>query len=61
MTATQFDALSNDEIDKLPDLPLVIARCSPETKVRMIAAGKRRGRFLAMTGKYSHLQDAKCD
>ncbi|CAE6418149.1 unnamed protein product [Rhizoctonia solani] len=50
MTATQFDALSDEEIDRLPDLPLVIARCSPETKVRMIAAGKRRGRFLAMTG-----------
>ncbi|KAG8687900.1 hypothetical protein FRC11_006407 [Ceratobasidium sp. 423] len=50
MTATEFDALSDDEIDKLPDLPLVVARCSPETKVRMIAAGKRRGRFLAMTG-----------
>ncbi|CAE6446329.1 unnamed protein product [Rhizoctonia solani] len=50
MTATEFDALSDDEIDKLPDLPLVVARCSPDTKVRMIAAGKRRGRFLAMTG-----------
>ncbi|CAE6412315.1 unnamed protein product, partial [Rhizoctonia solani] len=50
MTAAQFDALSDEEIDRLPDLPLVVARCSPETKVRMIAAGKRRGRFLAMTG-----------
>ncbi|KAG9089563.1 hypothetical protein FRC06_001486, partial [Ceratobasidium sp. 370] len=50
MTATQFDALSDDEIDALPDLPLVVARCAPETKVRMIAAGKRRGRFFAMTG-----------
>ncbi|KAH7335447.1 hypothetical protein B0J17DRAFT_700609 [Rhizoctonia solani] len=50
MTATEFDALTDEEIDRLPDLPLVIARCSPETKVRMIAAGKRRGRFLAMTG-----------
>jgi len=50
MTATQFDALSDAEIDALPDLPLVVARCAPETKVRMIAAGKRRGRFFAMTG-----------
>ncbi|KDQ12665.1 hypothetical protein BOTBODRAFT_161550 [Botryobasidium botryosum FD-172 SS1] len=50
MTAAQFDALSEAEVDALPDLPLVIARCSPETKVRMIAAGRRRGRFLAMTG-----------
>ncbi|KAG8777451.1 hypothetical protein FRC12_000368 [Ceratobasidium sp. 428] len=50
MTATQFDALTDDQIDALPDLPLVVARCAPETKVRMIAAGKRRGRFFAMTG-----------
>lgn len=50
MTASQFDALSDDEIDALPSLPLVIARCSPQTKVRLINAGARRGRFLAMTG-----------
>lgn len=50
MTATQFDGLTDGEIDALEDLPLVVARCSPATKVRMIAAGKRRGRYLAMTG-----------
>ncbi|KAM0335145.1 hypothetical protein ACHAQA_000186 [Verticillium albo-atrum] len=50
MTATQFDALSNDEVDKLPVLPLVIARCAPSTKVRMIEALHRRDRFCAMTG-----------
>ena len=50
MTAAQFDGLTDDEIDALEDLPLVVARCSPATKVRMIAAGKRRGRYLAMTG-----------
>ncbi|GAC73439.1 Ca2+ transporting ATPase [Moesziomyces antarcticus T-34] len=50
MTAAQFDGLTDAEIDALPDLPLVVARCSPATKVRMIAAGKRRGRYLAMTG-----------
>ncbi|PWZ02869.1 Na+ or K+ P-type ATPase [Testicularia cyperi] len=50
MTAAQFDGMTDDEIDALPDLPLVVARCSPNTKVRMIAAGKRRGRYLAMTG-----------
>ncbi|KAK6221355.1 P-type ATPase [Pestalotiopsis sp. IQ-011] len=50
MTATQFDALSNDEIDVLPVLPLVIARCAPSTKVRMIEALHRRDRFCAMTG-----------
>ena len=32
MTATEFDRLSDEEIDALPELPLVIARCAPETK-----------------------------
>ncbi|KZL81776.1 potassium sodium efflux p-type atpase [Colletotrichum incanum] len=50
MTATQFDALSDDAVDDLPVLPLVIARCAPSTKVRMIEALHRRGRFCAMTG-----------
>lgn len=50
MTASQFDKLSEDEIDQLPVLPLVIARCAPNTKVRMINALHRRGRFVAMTG-----------
>lgn len=38
MTGFQFDGLSEEEIDELPVLPLVIARCSPQTKVRMIEA-----------------------
>ncbi|KAL3417075.1 potassium sodium efflux p-type fungal-type transporter [Phlyctema vagabunda] len=50
MTAGQFDQLSDDEIDNLPVLPLVIARCSPNTKVRMIEALHRRKCFAAMTG-----------
>jgi Na+-exporting ATPase len=50
MTAARFDALSDDEIDKLPLLPLVVARCAPSTKVRMIDALHRRKRFCAMTG-----------
>ncbi|KAK1753723.1 sodium transport ATPase [Echria macrotheca] len=50
MTATQFDALSDDEVDQLPVLPLVIARCAPSTKVRMIEALHRRHKFCAMTG-----------
>lgn len=41
-TGQQFDALSEDEIDALPELPLVIARCAPETKVRMVEAIHRR-------------------
>ncbi|KAF2753877.1 Na(+)/Li(+)-exporting P-type ATPase [Pseudovirgaria hyperparasitica] len=50
MTAKEFDRLSDDEIDALPLLPLVIARCAPNTKVRMIEALHRRKKFAAMTG-----------
>jgi magnesium-transporting ATPase (P-type) len=50
MTAKEFDKLSDDEIDRLPALPLVIARCAPNTKVRMIDALRRRNAFMAMTG-----------
>ncbi|KAJ1029565.1 hypothetical protein NDA13_002811 [Ustilago tritici] len=50
MTAAQFDKLSEAEIDALPQLPLVIARCAPQTKVRMIEALHRRSKFCAMTG-----------
>jgi P-type Na+/K+ transporter len=48
MTAKQFDQLSDDDIDNLPVLPLVIARCAPQTKVRMIEALHRRKAFAAM-------------
>lgn len=50
MTGSQFDSLDEEQIDELPVLPLVISRCSPQTKVRMIEALHRRGRFCAMTG-----------
>jgi Na+-exporting ATPase len=48
--ATEFDKLSDGEIDALEELPLVIARCAPDTKTRMIEALRRRGAFMAMTG-----------
>ena len=48
--ATDFDALTDAEIDALPELPLVIARCAPNTKTRMIEALRRRGLYMAMTG-----------
>lgn len=50
MTAQEFERLSDDHIDKLPQLPLVVARCAPSTKVRMIDALHRRKRYVAMTG-----------
>ncbi|KAI4288128.1 MAG: hypothetical protein L6R35_002609 [Caloplaca aegaea] len=49
-TASEFDALTDAEIDSMPTLPLVIARCAPSTKTRMIAALHRRRAFCAMTG-----------
>lgn len=42
-TAAQFDKMSDDEIDRMPSLPLIIARCAPETKTRMIRAIHRYG------------------
>ncbi|KAG5932678.1 hypothetical protein E4U53_001220 [Claviceps sorghi] len=48
--ATDFDAMTDEEIDALEELPLVIARCAPDTKTRMIEALRRRGAFMAMTG-----------
>lgn len=50
MTAHDFDALTDEQIDALPQLPLVVARCAPSTKVRMIEALHRRKRYVAMTG-----------
>ncbi|KAG8697213.1 hypothetical protein FRC09_008007 [Ceratobasidium sp. 395] len=50
MTAAEFDRMTDAEIDRLPELPLVIARCAPQTKVRMIEAGSRRRKYMAMTG-----------
>lgn len=50
MTGQQFDALSNEQVDALPELPLVVARCAPETKVRMVDAIHRRGESTVMTG-----------
>lgn len=50
LKASDFDKLTDEEIDALPELPLVLARCAPDTKTRMIEALRRRGAFMAMTG-----------
>ncbi|OBZ90692.1 Calcium-transporting ATPase 3 [Choanephora cucurbitarum] len=50
MTGPQFDALTDEQTDSLAHLPFVVARCSPETKVKMIEASKRRSYIAAMTG-----------
>ena len=49
VTAVEFDKLSDEEVDAMDELPRVIGRCSPETKVRMIEALHRRKRFAAMS------------
>ncbi|CAL3965589.1 unnamed protein product [Diplocarpon coronariae] len=50
MKAPDFDRMSDAELDALPNLPLVLARCSPATKVRMVDALARRHAFSVMTG-----------
>lgn len=50
MTATTFDKLSDDELDEMEPLPLVLARCTPSTKLRMLHALHRRGKYCVMTG-----------
>jgi potassium/sodium efflux P-type ATPase len=49
-TAAEFDGMTDEEIDAMPTLPLVIARCAPDTKTRMIAALHRHRCYCAMTG-----------
>ncbi len=49
-TAAEFDGMTDAQIDRLPELPLVIARCAPNTKTRMISALHRRKGYAAMTG-----------
>lgn len=62
MTAGEFDKLNDDQIDQLTQLPLVVARCAPNTKVRMIEALHRRKRFAAMVRPMepqpNHLNDS---
>jgi potassium/sodium efflux P-type ATPase len=50
MVASEFDRLSDRDIDAFPELPLVLARCTPQTKVKLIHALHRRNKYVAMTG-----------
>lgn len=50
MSATEIDRLTDQDLDNMQTLPLVVARCSPATKVRMVEAMHRRGAFCVMTG-----------
>lgn len=50
MTGQEFDNLTDEQIDAIPELPVVLSRCSPETKTRMVDAIHRRGQKTVMTG-----------
>lgn len=50
MAASDFDRLSDDELLAMDSLPIVLARCSPSTKLRMLDALKARGKYCVMTG-----------
>ena len=50
MAGPELDRLSVEETDAIVDLPYVVGRCSPESKVKMIEAIHRRGGIVAMTG-----------
>ncbi|GET92721.1 calcium motive p-type ATPase, putative [Leishmania tarentolae] len=45
-----FDKIDPETIDGWADLPVVVGRCSPESKVKMIESLHRRKKVVAMTG-----------
>lgn len=50
MTGPELDAMTDEQLDTLPSLPLLVARSSPSSKVKMVDALHRRNRVVAMTG-----------
>jgi Ca2+-transporting ATPase len=50
LTGAQLDAMDDDQLARRVDEVAVFARVSPEHKVRIVAALKRRGHIAAMTG-----------
>lgn len=50
MAASDFNNLTDEQIDAMDSLPVVLARCSPLAKVRMIESLHRRKAFCIMTG-----------
>jgi len=50
MTGPVIDSMSEKQLDELEQLPLVIGRCSPESKVKLVEAYQRRGGVVSVTG-----------
>lgn len=50
MSAPDFESLDTAAVDSMIELPRVIGRCSPDTKVKVVKALHRRDRVVAMTG-----------
>uniref|UniRef100_A0A0G4G0S9 Cation-transporting P-type ATPase N-terminal domain-containing protein n=1 Tax=Chromera velia CCMP2878 TaxID=1169474 RepID=A0A0G4G0S9_9ALVE len=50
MTGPVLDSMTDAELDAMSDLPLIVARSSPASKVRMVEALHRRKKVVAMTG-----------
>jgi Ca2+-transporting ATPase len=50
VTGRELDRLGDSELERLFTEPVGFARVSPEHKIRIIEALKRRGEFVAMTG-----------
>lgn len=50
ISGPRLDNMTDEELDALEELPLVVARSSPESKVKVVEALHRRKRIVAMTG-----------
>jgi len=50
MHARDFDALNDEQLDGMEEIPRVVARCTPESKVKMVHALRRRKLICTMTG-----------